>query len=142
MSHVSTRLAAGVGALFGAAVLSGCAASVPIEPAQPQPEYSSIGDLYDAFMGAGGECADWRVGESAGDWVGFGTCGNATESASASILTVYDSEATRDSTLEGAQRDDPFRGTDSILVGPFWTIETTDAQALQGELGGIVVLVG
>ena len=141
MSHLSTRLAAGVAAVFGAAVLSGCAAGVPIE-AQPQPEYTSIADLYEAFLGAGGECVDWRVGESAGDWVGFGSCGDATDSASASILTVYDSEATRDSTLAGAQRDDPFRSTDSILVGAFWTIETTDAQALQGDLGGTVVLVG
>lgn len=140
MSYLSKCVVTGVGVLLGAVVLSGCAQDVAVVAAQPQPEYTSIADLYQAFLGAGGECVDWRVGESAGDWVGFGNCGDAT--ASASILTVYDSEAARDSTLAGAQRDDPFRSTDSILVGPYWTIETTDAQALQGELGGTVILVG
>lgn len=120
--------------------LTGCTSDpAPESPASDSPapsaaselgEVADIDALVDAYMEAGGECADWDQTDQVTAASASGNC------SSTAVLMVFDDKAKLESTsrtllgmvLEGE--------TKSILVGPNWIINSDQTYNVVAELGG------
>lgn len=118
-------------------LLAGCSTtapkaveSTPPPPAKPQATYSTVVELRDAFVKAGGDCPDWVANNRVKLAAQSGDCDANT------VLSTYLSADIRDqvvTTLKGLSVDT------HLLVGENWVINVADPDLFVKVLGGTVV---
>ncbi|MDT3331387.1 hypothetical protein Q9S78_11980 [Microbacterium sp. KSW-18] len=114
-----------VALLIGSA--TGCTAQTP-EPEQTQlGRISTIDELKDAFIDAGGVC-NWKQTDVVTDATASGECSDQT------VLMLFadmDEKEELVSFLSEGSISEP-----TILVGENWVINSPEAEDMQGALGG------
>lgn len=100
--------------------------------------YSSVVELKDAYVDAGGPCTDWQQTDVVSAALESGECDSAT------VLSIYVDRAEAKDAAEAvtslfAGMDDPV----SVLVGPNWIVNNDEDSsgliAFKRKLGGTIV---
>lgn len=100
---------------------------------KPQATYETVAELKDAFVAAGGDCADWDESNKVEIAAQSGACGGST------VLSVYLSSDAVERRIETTKAS-IFGSTGSDwLVGENWIINTKDAASFSDKLGGRIV---
>lgn len=105
--------------------------------ATPQATYSTVEDLKEAFVKAGGECDEWDATHSVEGSAESGTCGTHT------VLSTYVSQAATEDRIEETKSflESVDGDWGSWLVGENWIIHGPDVHEIKEELGGTVVSI-
>lgn len=120
-----------------ALLVSSCSSPVEValddsaETSQPvATRYSSVQELRDAYVSAGGECDDFQQTNRVKHSAESAECGDSV------VLSTYLSVDAVQKQVEAAK--DAFAGFDSgtWLVGENWIINSPDINHIQGRLGG------
>lgn len=118
-------------------LLAGCAPITSADPTptptssqEPADTYSTVNDLRDAFVAAGGACPDWRQTNRVTLAAQSGDCSDST------VLSIYSSEADRDQVVENLKS---FGMGVHLLVGENWIVNVEGPEEYADELGGTVV---
>ncbi|MFB9309333.1 hypothetical protein BJY17_001205 [Agromyces hippuratus] len=115
-------------------LLAGCsAAAQPVPAPEPEPvaTYSTVDELREAFVAAGGECPEWVQGDQVTLAAQSGSCSDDT------VLSIYTGATDRDEVvgnLKTLLSDDL-----SLLVGENWIINVPEPELYVDKLGGTVV---
>lgn len=118
-------------ALSGCATQSASSASKSIAP-KPKSTYSTVIELRDAFIAAGGDCPDWQMTNRVKLAAQSGECSGSV------VLSTYLSASTRDEVILALKGvSDP--GAVHLLVGENWIINTKAPEGLVDKMGGTVV---
>lgn len=107
-------------------------------PASPSPSmnasYGTLEDLRDAAVAAGYACPSWEADNAVEKAAESGHC--SVGDVFATFATPGDLQAQLEMTRDFANEFD--MDPEPTLVGPNWTINTADPEALQKALGGTV----
>lgn len=116
-------------------LLAGCSsnASPKPTPTKPKASYSSVVELRDAFVKAGGSCPNWVQADRVKLAAQSGDCsGNV-------VLSTYLSTDLRDEAVTTLKS---FGSGIHLLVGKNWVINTPNPESFTEKLGGTVVTTG
>jgi hypothetical protein len=93
--------------------------------------YSSVESLKDAYVSAGGDCADWTEDDVVAAAKESGNCG------SSGVLMIFSSHSEAVATAKAISETlASFNISRSLLVGPNWVLNVEDAEVVQSKLGG------
>jgi ABC-type glycerol-3-phosphate transport system substrate-binding protein len=133
--------------LAAAALLASCGGSDPSPEAPTETEttqaptknveYSSVVELRDAFVEAGGECPSWNQSDIILAALESGECDDAT------VLSIYVDRSEAMDAAAGLAAFDEMMGEPSpVLVGPNWLVnsgqDADELTELKKVLGGTV----
>jgi hypothetical protein len=115
--------------------LTGCSSAAqpsptPTEPAGPA-TYSSVVELKDAYVAAGGDCDEWAQTNRVTVAAQSGDCDGNT------VLSTYASESDRETAVANLKMLNP--DNYSLLSGPNWIINSPDVADVSDALGGVLV---
>jgi hypothetical protein len=124
--------------MVGAAVvltLTACSSSTPATTKTPvkNVSYSSVADLRDAFVKAGGACDSGVQDNVVGGAAESGTCDEET------VLSTYLSTDSRDTVVDNVKTIGAGMVDVTMLVGKNWIVNSPDAAKVKAELGGTMV---
>lgn len=125
-------------AAIGLMALTGCEQSVEDSP-EDAPEaypatYSSVEELRDAFVQAGGICPEWEQKNHVKLAAESGTCSDSN------VMSVYISEAQKDEAVNTLMSITESKT--SLLVGENWIINDKQIDSIDREIGGVFVTRG
>lgn len=116
-------------ATLATTALTGCSSN-----AYPE-TYSSVEELRDAFVKAGGECPEWEQRNQVSLSAESGECSSQT------VLSIYSSESDRDQVVNTQKELHKMvdMGGMHLLVGANWIINDPNVKDLDRAIGGIFI---
>lgn len=120
------------GAAVLALLISGCSAAAP--QAAPTPTSIAIGkastieDVRDAFIDAGGVC-NWEQTDVVKAATASGECSSHT------VIMLFSDRSERETVVSNLQQF-KLEGGLTLLVGENWVINSPEAEDMQSQLGG------
>ncbi|MCS4277706.1 hypothetical protein M2390_002915 [Mycetocola sp. BIGb0189] len=124
-------------AIIGALALTGCTGPGPSASPSPEKkelgEVSTVSELRDGLVKAGFPCETWDQTDVVIGAAQSGTCSKGTVLSTFTSADAAQKSADKTKALVGELIDL------SLLVGPNWIINDPRAEAMQKELGGVVV---
>lgn len=116
-------------------ILTGCAAQAS-GTSSPPPDggtFGSVEELKEAFVEAGGSCADWDQTNQIGIAAESGTCGDSV------VLSTYTSTQAKDTAIATIKELGAIIGGSNQLVGLNWIVNSPEAADVRARLGGTLV---